>query len=97
MRAGGVGEFIQHNADGLLCDDDAAMVDALGRLVSDDALRSRIVAHNLGIAPIQAWPRTLAAVEDVYERARLRSGLPSGLSSGLRSETEQTASSRRSA
>jgi glycosyltransferase involved in cell wall biosynthesis len=97
MRAGGVGEFIQHDADGLLCDDDAAMVDALGRLVSDDALRSRIVAHNLGIAPIQAWPRTLAAVEDVYERARLRSGLPSGLSSGLRSETEQTASSRRSA
>jgi glycosyltransferase involved in cell wall biosynthesis len=85
MRAGGVGEFIQHDADGLLCDDDAAMVDALRMLVSDDGLRSRLAAHNLGTAPIQAWPRTLASVEEVYERACLRSG------------AEQTASSRGSA
>jgi glycosyltransferase involved in cell wall biosynthesis len=74
MRAGGVGEFIQHEIDGLLCDDDVAMVDALRRLVFDDVLRSRIAAHNRAVPPVQAWPRTLAAMEEVYQRARLRSG-----------------------
>jgi len=74
MRAGGVSEFVQHEVDGLLCDDDVAMVDALRRLVSDDVLRSRIAAHNVAVPPVQAWPRTLASLEDVYRRARLRSG-----------------------
>jgi glycosyltransferase involved in cell wall biosynthesis len=85
MRAGGVREFVEHDVDGLLCDDDADMVDALRRLVGDEVLRSRIAAHNLASPPIQAWPRTLASVEEVYERACLRSG------------AEQTASSRGSA
>ena len=74
MRAGGVSEFVQHEVDGLLCDDDVAMVDALRRLVSDDVLRSRIAAHNVAVPPVQAWPRTLVSLEDVYRRARLRSG-----------------------
>jgi hypothetical protein len=42
--------------------------------VFDDVLRSRIAAHNRAVAPVQAWPRTLAAMDEVYQRARLRSG-----------------------
>jgi glycosyltransferase involved in cell wall biosynthesis len=81
MRAGGVREFVEHDVDGLLCDDDADMVDALRRLVGDEVLRSRIAAHNLASPPIQAWPRTLASVEDLYQRARLRGGTTQGAGS----------------
>jgi glycosyltransferase involved in cell wall biosynthesis len=72
MSAGGVGEFVEHGTSGLLCRDDEAMVEALAVLAFDAGLRDAITRHNRSVAPTQSWPRTVAAFDGVYDRARLR-------------------------
>lgn len=85
MSQGGVGEFIGHGVEGLLCDDDDAMVHALAALVADAGLRSELAGHNLAHSPRQDWPGTLAAFDDVYQQARLRTALVQDrLTSGTR-------------
>jgi glycosyltransferase involved in cell wall biosynthesis len=65
----GVGEFVEDGVNGFLTDDDASMAVALTRLASDDALRTRMRAHNLDLAPAQDWPRVAELAEAEYLRA----------------------------
>jgi glycosyltransferase involved in cell wall biosynthesis len=80
MRAGGIGEFIEPGVGGLLCDDDAAMAEALTALVSDHRARTAIADHNLTHPPVESWSHTIDAFDDVYDRARHRAGLREGSS-----------------
>lgn len=72
MRAGGVGEFIEHGVGGLLCHDDADMVAALTTIISDASLRRAITDHNTAVRPAQNWARTVAAFDAAYDEACLR-------------------------
>lgn len=74
MRSGGVGEFVRDGVDGLLCEDDDAMADALIRLVADAPLRAAIARHNVAQPPDHDWPRALAQFDEVYLQARRRRG-----------------------
>jgi glycosyltransferase involved in cell wall biosynthesis len=64
-----VGEFVDDGVNGFLTDDDASMAEALARLASDDALRTRMRAHNLDQAPAQDWPQVAELAEAEYRRA----------------------------
>ncbi|HET7475123.1 MAG TPA: glycosyltransferase family 4 protein [Dermatophilaceae bacterium] len=66
----GVGEFVADGVDGLLAADDEAMAVAVARLVTDDALRERIAAHNRAVPPAQSWDQVVRQAEQEYERAR---------------------------
>jgi phosphatidylinositol alpha 1,6-mannosyltransferase len=72
METGGVGAFVAHGVEGLLCRDDDALVAGLTTLVTDTALRSKLALHNATQPPVQDWPHTLAAFDDVYVRAQRR-------------------------
>lgn len=75
MGAGGVGEFVQHDVEGLLCSDDRDMARALAQLVVDPATRTAITAYNQAQPPQCDWPRVVAAFDEVYATARARTGL----------------------
>jgi glycosyltransferase involved in cell wall biosynthesis len=74
MRAGGVGEFVEDGVNGLLCEDDRAMVEALARLVVDARLRRSIADRNARVRPRQDWALAVSAFDGVYDAARRRSG-----------------------
>ena len=65
----GVGDFVVDGVDGVLGVDDGALVAGLVQLVSDDALRHRIAAHNAMVAPEQSWPAVVDLAEAEYRRA----------------------------
>jgi glycosyltransferase involved in cell wall biosynthesis len=71
----GISSFVRHEVEGLLAADDRAMVDAIARIASDDALRERIAAHNRGTEPDEAWPHVLELVDAAYAEAQVRSAL----------------------
>lgn len=63
---GGVGEFVRHEREGLLCRSDDDMVDALVRLARDPGLRRQIAAHNRTADCPVAWGPLLMATESAY-------------------------------
>jgi glycosyltransferase involved in cell wall biosynthesis len=65
----GIRSFVHDGVEGLLADDDAAMVAAIARIASDDALRTRIADHNRGTEPEQSWPHVLETAERLYVEA----------------------------
>ncbi|MGZ4497266.1 MAG: glycosyltransferase family 4 protein [Nocardioides sp.] len=65
----GIGEFITHGVDGLLGESDAAMVDALVRLLAEPGLRSSIAAHNREVVPAFGWDAALLRTGALYDRA----------------------------
>ncbi|KQZ90421.1 hypothetical protein ASD62_15155 [Phycicoccus sp. Root563] len=65
----GVGDFVVDGVDGVLGADDNALVAGLVQLVTDDALRHRIAAHNASVAPEQSWPAVVDLAESEYRRA----------------------------
>jgi glycogen synthase len=72
MRSGGVGEFVRDGVEGVLCDDDGEMIDALARLANDTTTRQRMSAHNRAHAPRYDWALTLSGFEDAYAVAESR-------------------------
>ena len=68
----GVPEFVTHEVDGLLADDDSGMVDALARLCRDGALLSDIVSHNRAQRPAFDWSDHLWRAEYAYATAASR-------------------------
>jgi len=66
MQSGGVGEFVEHGVEGLLCLDDADMASAMAMLAEDGPLRARITAHNQAARPVHDWPAVVAQFDDVY-------------------------------
>ncbi len=67
---GGIGDFVRHEREGLLCDSDAALADAVVRLAMDPGLRLRMAAHNRTAPCPVAWDEVLRATDAAYERAR---------------------------
>jgi glycosyltransferase involved in cell wall biosynthesis len=72
MESGGVGEFIGHGLEGLLCSSDREMVQALAALATDPARREAMAAHNRAHPPALDWAVTLSGFEDAYAVARGR-------------------------
>jgi glycosyltransferase involved in cell wall biosynthesis len=69
MRRSGVGEFVTHEREGLLCADDRDMTGALVRLLVDHRLREGIAAHNRTVSPRADWSDTVAEYDAAYEAA----------------------------
>ena len=67
--SGGVREFVRDGVEGLLCDTDEDMVQALVRLASDETLRRRIADHNRTEACPVDWSRVLESTDAAYARA----------------------------
>lgn len=68
---GGVGEFVGHGREGLLCGSDADMTDAVVRLVRDQELRRQIAAHNRTADCSVAWATVLQKTQEAYGSAQL--------------------------
>ncbi|MFA7323383.1 MAG: glycosyltransferase family 4 protein [Candidatus Nanopelagicales bacterium] len=66
----GTAQFIRHQHEGLLADNDAEMAIALARLATDRPLLEQLSAHNREYPPEQAWPRVLELVGEAYAQAR---------------------------
>jgi glycosyltransferase involved in cell wall biosynthesis len=69
MGDSGVADFIRDGESGLLAADDAAFVQAVRRLVLDDALRDRITAHNRATPPGFGWAEAMELHEAAYAAA----------------------------
>ena len=73
-RRSGNAEFLEHDVNALLADDDAALIDAMAAFLRDPALRSRLAAGRAGLARFD-WPAVIASHGREYERAmRLAAG-----------------------
>lgn len=73
-RRSGVADFVRDRVDGILVADDTEMIVALAELISDDALRNRITAHNQRVAPALDWSGILQRTDALYQRAAERVG-----------------------
>ncbi len=66
MRSGGVGEFVRHGTEGLLCADDEEMQLALTEFATDRALLAEVAAHNLHHPPTMDWRVALDGFDEAY-------------------------------
>jgi glycosyltransferase involved in cell wall biosynthesis len=69
-RGTGIEEFVTHEVDGLLVDDDQGMSRALVRLATDPALLASLLRHASAHRPAFDWAAALDAAESEYRRAR---------------------------
>lgn len=69
MRSGGVGEFVAHGLEGLLCHDDEELSQAFTVLATDVELLRDLAAHNLAHPPRMDWQTTLDGFTAAYLRA----------------------------
>jgi glycosyltransferase involved in cell wall biosynthesis len=76
-RSSGIAEFITHDVEGLLVDDDEAMIDAMVRLATSPSTLDRLSRHNLSTAPAVTWPLVLSRCDDLYAQARSNQFPPS--------------------
>ena len=79
MASGGVGEFVEHGVEGLLCADDADMARAISALAADDLGRERIADHNRSTTCRVTWEEVLDRTDAAYERARVAVAAPEAL------------------
>ncbi len=66
--AGGVPEVAGHAAELAAVGDDDALADALGRVVSDDVLRTRLITAGRARAATFTWERTAAGMVELWRR-----------------------------
>ena len=64
----GMTDFVRSGVEGLLASSDAGVVEHLGRLDVDDALRYRISEHNRTVPTSMTWASTLQAHDLAYAR-----------------------------
>ena len=72
MSTGGVGEIIEHNAEGLLAATDAELLNHTVALANDASLRARIASYNCSHSPRDSWTEVVGRHERVYEVAQER-------------------------
>jgi glycosyltransferase involved in cell wall biosynthesis len=72
----GIADFVTDERDGLLAEDDAAMVRAVVRLCTDPELRVALAGHAGDVPERVDWTSTLARTASVYERAAAAAGRP---------------------
>ena len=68
----GLTEFIRSGVDGFLGDSDEAIVAALRRLVTDEALRRQTAEHNRTVGTEMTWSNSLSRHDRVYTVAATR-------------------------
>jgi len=66
----GMRDFVTHGVEGLMCSDDADMVERLRELVVSHDLRRRISEHNRVTPSSMTWENTLARHDAVYQGAQ---------------------------
>lgn len=72
MSDSGSREFVRDGIDGLLCQDDEALKLAIGRFITDAALRARLSSQKRDLRRYD-WSAVLDAHERIYHRAIARS------------------------
>ncbi|MFC8501372.1 glycosyltransferase family 4 protein [Pedococcus sp. NPDC057267] len=77
MSSGGVREFVRHEVEGLLCEDDDQLAASLARITRDEALRRRLHDHNLTAETRVGWQGVLTMTEQAYEAAGAAAGAAS--------------------
>lgn len=77
MSSGGVREFVRHEVEGLLCEDDDQLAASLARIARDEALRRRLHDHNLTAETRVGWQGVLTMTEQAYEAAGAAAGAAS--------------------
>lgn len=65
----GIAEFVTHEVNGLVVDDDSEMAAAVARLACDAVEVERMRAWNLAHPPTQDWPTVAAQAVGEYDRA----------------------------
>ncbi|MCL3859919.1 glycosyltransferase family 4 protein [Actinotalea sp. K2] len=70
-RGTGIEEFVTHDVDGLIVDDDAGMARAVVRLAVDRDLLARLREAARSVPPAFDWARAVATAESEYRRARV--------------------------
>jgi glycosyltransferase involved in cell wall biosynthesis len=75
MRESGSSEFLSHDVNALLCDDDNDLATAVGRFMADAALRERLAAAT-SVAERYDWTSVIALHEAVYRRVITRAVEP---------------------
>ena len=69
MSSGGVGEFVADGVEGMLCESDDALAEAMALLASDATLRGAMAANTHVHPPLQEWRHALAGFESTYALA----------------------------
>ena len=69
LRRNGLSDFITDGSEGLLCRDDAGLVDAVVTLAEQPATLTGLRAHTEQNLPVLDAKDALRAVDDLYERA----------------------------
>jgi glycosyltransferase involved in cell wall biosynthesis len=77
METSGSGEFLDHETNALICRDDAELMRAMVRFMSDAQLR-RELAHGLTHLERYDWSAVLAQHEAAYVRAMRRAAVAAG-------------------
>ena len=67
----GLTGFVREGVEGLLCDGDGELVDAMRALLEDNRLRRWISEHNRTVPSDLTWARALVAHERLYDEARV--------------------------
>jgi glycosyltransferase involved in cell wall biosynthesis len=75
----GIREFVRDGREGLLADDDQAMVQAIVRMVTGSALREATRAHNVGTPVTHDWAAASARTRILYEQAGLVASAAPGM------------------
>lgn len=77
MRAAGSSEFLRHDENAILCDDDVELVQSMVRLIRDASLRSRLARSTVSLERYD-WPAVFAGHEGIYEYAMKRAAAVAG-------------------
>jgi glycosyltransferase involved in cell wall biosynthesis len=77
MRASGSNEFLVHDVNALLCEDDEHLTQSMARFLSEAPLRSKLAAGAVSLDRYD-WNAVLAEHEATYHRAMTRAAVAAG-------------------
>ena len=80
-RRSGNSEFLDHDVNALLANDDAALIDAIAAFIRDPALRKRLTSGRSDLARFD-WPAVVDAHLREYERAIRLAARPARVAGG---------------
>jgi glycosyltransferase involved in cell wall biosynthesis len=77
MRASGSNEFLSHDVNALLCEDDDHLTQSMARFLDEAPLRSKLAAGAVALDRYD-WNAVLAEHETTYHRAMTRAAVAAG-------------------
>jgi glycosyltransferase involved in cell wall biosynthesis len=78
METSGATEFLRHDVDALICDDDQDLARSIARFLGDAALRQRLARARVSLDRYD-WAGVVAEHQKVYRRAMARAGAAEGV------------------